>query len=73
MGCTSSKGPGHKVLRVNTRCGSLKITILNCHLERNTNAVMTMDPYVKIKVSNQSKLTEIRKKGGYDPQFDANF
>lgn len=65
MGCTNAKGENHRPLRVPTRCGILKINILNCHLERNPNAVMTIDPYVKVTVSNQTFRTETIKKGGF--------
>ena len=70
MGCTVSSPEGKKYLKTPTLCGELRVTVLNCHLERNTNSLMTMDPYVKLVMSNQIQKTDIRKKGGFDPRFD---
>ncbi len=70
MGCTSSHPEGKLLMRVPTLFGSLHINVLNCHLERNPNSIMSMDPYVKITISNQTRTTQIKKKGGFDPRYD---
>lgn len=70
MGCAVSNTEARKYLKTPTLFGELKVTILSCHLDRNTNSVMKMDPYVKLVMSNQIKKTEVIKKGGFDPHFD---
>ena len=70
MGCTTATPEARKMLKVPTLFGALHITVLNCHLDRNTNSFMAMDPYVKILISNQPKSTQVKYKGGFDPRFD---
>lgn len=58
------------MLRVHTLFGALHVKVTNAHLDYNPNAVMTMDPYVKIIISNQNRTTQVQKKGGSEPKFD---
>lgn len=44
--------------------GILKVTLVNAKIEHMTSSVFAMDPYVKIRMSNQSITSKVVKKGG---------
>ena len=73
MGCTTTTPEARKMPRVPTLFGALHIKVTNAHLDYNPNSVMTMDPYIKIIISNQNRVTQVKKKGGNDPRFDEDF
>lgn len=59
MGVTTSNPEARKMLKVPTYFGSLKITVVDCHLEPNCNEGKGINPYVKILISNIYKSTGV--------------
>jgi hypothetical protein len=65
MGCTGSgvdntKAPQKK----ETVFGILEVKVLSGHIDHETSRVFSMDPYVKVKFSNQKFDGAVVKKGG---------
>ena len=60
MGCASHKditGP----VRLNTVTGKVRITITSAHIDYDAS-VFKLDPYVKVKLSNQCQQTKVAVK-----------
>jgi hypothetical protein len=64
MGCTSGSSSNKHLnrLRLSTTSGVLSITIVSAHLTHEAS-MFKMDPYIKVKVTNQEKKTAVAKKG----------
>ena len=69
MGCTSAKQRSPDLMRMNTVTGKLHITVTSAQLSHETS-VFKMDPYVKIKLSNQEFETKVIPKGDKHPVFN---
>lgn len=70
MGCTSSQKEEVLQARKETVNGVLKLTITSAKIKHHTSTFFSMDPYIKIRMSNQSAQTQILLKGGCDPVFN---
>ena len=64
MGCSNSQKESTELARLPTVNGTLIITIINAKIEHETSTFFAMDPYIKIKMSNQSATTKVIAKGG---------
>ncbi len=72
MGCGTGQSDvlGHQ--RIGTVTGTLKITLLNAFIKHEAS-VFKMDPYVKVKLSNQEQTSKTISKGDKEPVFNEQF
>lgn len=63
MGCGSSHSDSIGPVRISTVTGWIKVTVSTAHLNIDSG-VFKFDPYVRLKLSNQTKQTKIIPKGG---------
>ncbi len=73
MGCGSNKQVISEPARIATVTGTLKITLVSAHIQRETSTVFSMDPYAILTLSNQKIKSKVISKGGIDPKFNQTF
>lgn len=64
MGCGSNQKESSVPVRLQTVNGTLKITIVDAKIEHMTSSLFSMDPYVNLKMSNQTATSTVQLKGG---------
>lgn len=65
MGCANSGVDGIQELKkLSTVTGTLKVTLTGAHIDHETSKVFSMDPYIKLRFSNQEAVSQVIKKGG---------
>ena len=65
-GCTGKQMKTTSVVRISTVTGILKITVTTAHLTREAS-MFKMDPYITLKISNQTFKTKTIKNGDKEP------
>lgn len=53
--------------------GVLRVTVKDAKIMHETSSFFSMDPYIKIRMSNQSAETKVIAKGGKLPIFNESF
>lgn len=72
MGCGSGQKEVTGPIRIQTVTGRIKITLTNAHVDHGVSS-FKMDPYVILKLSNQTQQTTVINKGDHDPLFNQSF
>lgn len=72
MGCGANQGAVVLPSRMSTVTGTLKITTVSGHLSREAS-MFKMDPYIVLKMSNQTKTTKVIVDGDKSPQWNETF
>lgn len=72
MGCGGGQRETSTPVKVNTVTGVLKITITNAVIFNKVSS-FKMDPYLLIKLSNQSFSTKVVQDGDTQPTFSESF
>ena len=72
MGCGASHKDAVGPVRISTVTGRLKVTVSTAHIDYDAS-VFKMDPYVILKLSNQSFQTKVAVKADKSPSFMETF
>lgn len=73
MGCAAPKKQRKYIPPpLSTSAGTLNIKVTDGVLFHQAS-LFTMDPYVKLKLSNQEKTSKVVEKGGKTPNFNETF
>lgn len=72
MGCGSGQKEVSQPIRLKTVSGKLKITITNAVVFHKVS-VFKMDPYVVLKLSNQTFTSKVAEDGDKEPNFSETF
>lgn len=73
MGCASGQKEEVQAVRLPTVNGVIRVTVSNAKIEHLTSSFFAMDPYVKVKISNQTATSKVILKGGKEPVFNESF
>lgn len=68
MGCGSGQKDASTPIRINTVTGKLKVTVTTAHITHEVS-VFKMDPYLILRLSNQTFTSKVVEKGDKEPSF----